>query len=81
MDKQDASSMQKSQISSRPPKPKLKPETAKRTGSRTNQRPSSSRTTETSRNKTKSSKQLQGQSSAQRKPNDTRRARKTPAPR
>ncbi|CAL5000268.1 unnamed protein product [Urochloa decumbens] len=80
MDKQGASSMQKLQVSSRSARARLKPETAKRIGSRANQRPSS-RTTETSRSKTRSSKQPQGQSSAERKPNDSRRTRKTPAPR
>ena len=81
MNKQGANSMQNLQISSRSARVKLKPETAKRTGSRANQRLSSSRTTETSRSKTRSSKQPQGQSSAERKPNDSKRTRKTPAPR
>ncbi|KAK8454833.1 hypothetical protein SEVIR_4G040600v4 [Setaria viridis] len=81
MDKQGTSSMQKLQVSSRSARAMLKPETAKRTGFRVNQRSSSSRTTETSRSKTRSSKQPQGQSSAERKPNDSRRTRKTPAPR
>jgi hypothetical protein len=81
MDKQGTSSMQKLQVSSRSARAKLKPETAKRTGSRVNQRSSSYRTTETSRGKTRSSKQLQGQSGAERKPSDSRRTRKTPAPR
>ncbi|CAO2177723.1 unnamed protein product [Urochloa humidicola] len=81
MDKQGASSMQKLQVSSRSARAKLKPETAKRTGSRAKQRSSSSRTTETSRSKTRSSKQPQGQSSAECKSNDSRRTRKTPSPR
>ncbi|PUZ61842.1 hypothetical protein GQ55_4G310100 [Panicum hallii var. hallii] len=81
MDKQGASSMQNLQVSSRSARVKLKPETVKRTGSRANQRSYSSRTTETSRSKTRSSKQPQGQSTAECKPNDSKRTRKTPAPR
>ncbi|CAN6208404.1 unnamed protein product [Urochloa humidicola] len=81
MDKQGVNSMQKFQVSSRSVRAKLKPETSKRIGSRANQRSSSSRTTETSRSKVRSSKQPQGQSSAERKPNDSRRTRKAPAPR
>ncbi|WVZ82191.1 hypothetical protein U9M48_029479 [Paspalum notatum var. saurae] len=80
-DKQGASSMQKLQVSSRSARTKLKPETAKRAGSKMNQRASTSRTTETSRRKIRSSKLPQGQSSAECKPNDSRRTRKTPAPR
>lgn len=76
-DKQGASSMQKTQVPSRSVRAKLKPETAKRTGSRT----STSRTVETSRSKTRSSKVPQGQSSAEWKSNDSRRTRKIPAPR
>jgi len=81
MNKQGANSMQNLQISSRSARVKLKPETAKRTGSRANQRLSSSRTTETSRSKTRNSKLPQGQSSIERKANDSKRTRKTPATR
>ncbi|XP_062233411.1 uncharacterized protein LOC133930712 [Phragmites australis] len=78
--KQDASSMQKLQGSSRSARAKLKPETAKSTGSRANQRLSTSLTGEPSRTKTRSSKMKQGQSSAVRKSSDSRRTRKIPAP-
>ncbi|CAD6337361.1 unnamed protein product [Miscanthus lutarioriparius] len=78
-DKQGASSMQKTQVPSRSVRAKLKPETAKCTGSRTSQHSSTSRTAETRRSKTRNSKVPQGQSSAERKPNDSR-TRKTLAP-
>uniref|UniRef100_A0A0A9D3M1 Myb-like domain-containing protein n=1 Tax=Arundo donax TaxID=35708 RepID=A0A0A9D3M1_ARUDO len=78
--KQDASSMQKLQGSSRSVRAKLKSETTKRTGSRANQRLSTSRTGETSRTKTRNSKMKKGQSSAARKSSDSKRTRKTPAP-
>ncbi|XP_066376827.1 uncharacterized protein [Miscanthus floridulus] len=78
-DKQGASSMQKTQVPSRSVRAKLKPETAKCTGSRTSQHSSTSRTAETRRSKTRNSKVSQGQSSAERKPNDSR-TRKTLAP-
>uniref|UniRef100_A0A0A9D7I1 Myb-like domain-containing protein n=1 Tax=Arundo donax TaxID=35708 RepID=A0A0A9D7I1_ARUDO len=78
--KQDASSMQKLQGSSRSARAKLKRENAKRTGSRANQRLSTSLTGEPSRTKTRSTKMKQGQSSAARKSSDSRRTRKNPAP-
>ncbi|KAL6606788.1 hypothetical protein ACP70R_042441 [Stipagrostis hirtigluma subsp. patula] len=77
--KEGTSSMHKLQ-GPRSARAKLKPETAKRTGSRTNQRVSTSRTGEPSRTKTRSSKMPQGQSSAVRKSSDSRRTRKNPVP-
>ncbi|TVU47034.1 hypothetical protein EJB05_06610 [Eragrostis curvula] len=65
---------------SRSARAKLKPETAKRTGSRANQRLPTSRTVEPSGTKSRSSKMQQGQSSAVRRSNDSRRTRKNPAP-
>ncbi|XP_062228317.1 uncharacterized protein LOC133926403 isoform X2 [Phragmites australis] len=78
--KQDASSMRNIQGSSRSARAKLKPEAAKRTVSRVNQRLSTSCTGEPSRTKTRSSNMKQGQTSAVRKSSDSRRTRKIPAP-
>lgn len=79
-DKQDGNLMQKMQVSPRSVRAKWKPEPAKRAGSRTNQRTSTSHTAEISRSKTRSLKLPQGQSSPERKPNDSRRTSKTLAP-
>jgi hypothetical protein len=77
--KQGASLVQKLQGSSRLASTKLKPESAKRTGSRANQGLPTSRTGEPSRTKSRSSKMQQGQSSAVHRPNDSRKTRKNPA--
>lgn len=78
VDKQDANLVENLQGSSRSARAKLKPETAKRTGSRANQRLPTSRTGEPSRTKSRSSKMQQSQSSAVRRSSDPRRTRKTP---
>jgi hypothetical protein len=80
MGKQGAGLVQKLEGSSRSAMAKLKLESAKRKGSRANQRLPTSRTGEPSRTKSRSSKMQQGQSTAVSRSNDSRRTRKKICP-
>ncbi|EEC75902.1 uncharacterized protein [Oryza sativa Japonica Group] len=79
--KQGAATQKPQRLSNaRPAREKLKGDNAKRPGSRTTQRSSTSPTTEPSQTKTRRPKAQQVQIGAERKSSDSRRSRKKPAP-